>query len=186
MPESTAAGVSPIGRVSFAHVFKAKDWDDGKDPMYEITLIFPPDADLSQLEAFEESAAKGKWPKGKPKGYTSPIHDAGEKAELDGYDDDGSRFIRFASKSRPAIVGPDKSNLGDGEFYSGCFARVSYGEPFAYDNKGNKGVTYGYSLLNIQKTGDGESFSGGSSDAQADFGEVEGADQSPDEDVTVF
>jgi hypothetical protein len=45
----------------------------------------------------------------------------------------------------------------DNTFFSGCYARASL-VAFAYDKMGNKGVSF--ALQNIQKTRDGEPFSG--------------------------
>ena len=61
--------------------------------------------------------------------------------------------------------------LDESEIYSGCYGKVSL-RAFAYDQKGNKGVSFG--LQNVQKVRDGESL-GGRVNPQDEFKPVENA-----------
>lgn len=164
--------LSPFGRVSFPAVFKPvhPNNDQSKDPIYEITLLFPPETDLSGLQAALNQKAKDHFgDKLKKLKLKNPIRDCSEKSDLDGYQE-GWKFVRFWSKQRPQIRDRDMSVIDDPtEFYAGCWARVSYGT-FGYTNSGNSGVSF--SLNNIQKLKDDEPF-GGRTNAEDDFDALE-------------
>ncbi len=164
--------ITPEGRVSFAYVYEKSEMS-GK---YEVTLIFDENTDLAALEQLVEETANERWGKGKwPKNFRHPLRDNSEKEELQGYEQPG-RFCRAWRDTRPNVVGldvdPSTGSLRQltqetEEFYSGCYAKASV-NAFAYDKNGNLGVAFG--LLNVQKTKDGEPFSGGRSNPDEDFG----------------
>jgi len=96
------------------------------------------------------------------------FRDGDEKSDLEGYP--GNIFVTASNKNKPQVIDQRKNHLTSEEaFYAGCYARASV-IAFAYDNKGNKGVSF--SLQNLQKVGDGESFTGRKA-AQDEFDAVE-------------
>lgn len=179
--------MTPEFRVSFAHVFKPQPaMDEGKDPKFGITMLFPEGADLSDLKAAASAAAKAKWGDSIPDNMRSPFRDQGEK-NLEGYVA-GAVFMNATSKQRPGLVDADVQDIIDeADFYSGCYARATV-NAFAYEARNktgavvNRGVAFG--LNNVQKLRDGEPFSGRTK-ASEDFapaggGEAEAATSAND------
>lgn len=161
MAENT---ITPKFRVSYPQVFRAKRNDlNGKDE-YSIVALFPKGADLSALNAQIVAAATEKWGADKskwPKGLRNPIRDQAEKEKEgklpEGYEA-GAMFISLKSQQRPGLVDENRQPIIDeSNFYAGCFARAQV-RAFAYDQKGNKGVSFG--LQNLQKMGEGDPLSG--------------------------
>lgn len=150
--------LTPEFRVSFPAVFTARSAAEGQEAKFSITMLFPKSTDISVLknavlEAIVEKwgADKAKW----PKGLRLPFRDGSEK-DYDGYED--VTFCTASSKMRPGLVDQNRQAIiAPDEFYGGCYARATIAA-FAYDKAGNKGVSWG--LRNIQKTRDGEPFSG--------------------------
>lgn len=173
---------SPVGRVSFPYVFEKNDYND--PPKYELTLLFPPGTDLSELKNAARAAAREKWGDSMPKGLRSPFRDAGEKDGIDGYEP-GWTFIAFRTTRKPGVVDKNVAPIIDPEeFYPGCWARVTC-NPYAYARKGNSGVAFG--LNNVQKMKDDESFQGGTA-AEEDFDPVGDGqyESAPDEYDDIF
>ena len=169
--------ITPKFRVSFPNLFKAQHNKlSGKDE-FTVVALFPKDADLSALKKAAHDACVKKWgPNEKtwPKNIRSPFRDQGEKAKendagkvvLPSGHVAGAIFMNFKSKERPGVVGPDLQPIIDpSEIYAGCYARAAV-TAFAYDQAGNRGVSFG--LNNIQKMGDGDHF-GGRTKAEDDF-----------------
>lgn len=175
--------VTPMFRVSYPNVFKAKKNDlNGKDE-YSLVALFPKDADLSALKKAAQDAIIEKWGPDKtkwPDKLKSPFRDQGEKAKKDdkgamvlpdGHEA-GAIFLTLRSTQRPGLIDQQKQDIIDSSaFYGGCFARASV-SVYAYDQKGNRGV--GFGLQNVQKMKDGPPF-GGRTLAQDDFTPIEGA-----------
>ncbi len=131
---------------------------------YSATLVFPEGTDLSALQAAAMAAGDEKWP-GKfaemvrVGAARSPFR---KDAENKGYAP-GSFFLNVRTEQKPGIVylhaGADKkpapvpAEKVKEDLYPGAFVRAQI-RAFAYDNSGNKGVSF--ALNNIQKLGDGE------------------------------
>jgi hypothetical protein len=154
--------LTPRFRVAFPHVFRPNPFGGG-EPKYRLTMVFPKGTDLSALKAAAKAAAEEKWGANIPKGLRSPFRDGAEKAHVEGFGPDVI-FISASSMQKPGLVdrvaGPDGKPVpieAETDFYGGCFARATL-TAFAYDNSGNKGVSFG--LQNIQKLADGPSFTG--------------------------
>jgi hypothetical protein len=172
--------LTPVFRVAFPKVFKPESFDGG-DEKYSLIAIFDTKnftkkdkkawkALLDSMDKESKNAFK-KPLKKLPSSYRKPLRDAGEKEDLDGFEE-GMMFCTLSSKRRPGIINMDRDkirpeNNNEGDFYAGCYARASV-TIYTYDNKG-KGMSLG--LLNIQKMSDGEALSGGASDAEDDFEE---------------
>jgi hypothetical protein len=162
---------TPVARVSFPKVFKADAYED-QEPKFSCTLLFPKTADLSALRKAVHAASVKKWgadEKKWPKNLRSPFNDGNDKTDLQGYKN--TIYISAKNKHRPQVVDQKLNPITeeDDTFYAGCFARFSL-RAYAYDTKGNKGVSF--SLEAIQKHSDGERFSG-RKDASEVFGEIE-------------
>jgi len=171
--------MTPEFRVSFPHVFRARAAEEGQEPKFSITMLFPKDADLSKLEAAAKDAIKEKWGDKPPKKLRSPFRDQAEKDEYEGYEE-GAIFVNATSKSRPGLVDRDvQAIIDEAEFYAGCYARATI-NAFAYDVKGNRGVAFG--LQNIQKLRDGDPL-GGRARPDQDFDPVDGVDEDGDTDA---
>jgi hypothetical protein len=108
------------------------------------------------------TAAKAKWgdkavPMIKDRMLRMPFRRGEEKSDYEGYGP-GIVFINATTKQRPGVVnGQVQKILDPGEVYAGCYVYAEI-NPFTYDTKGNKGVSFG--LNNIQKCANGESIGG--------------------------
>jgi hypothetical protein len=148
---------TPMFRVSYPYVFKPSDFQGDGNMTYSITMLFDKKRDLSIMRDAVEALIAEKFKDVKRKKIRTPFRDGNEeKEDVDGYKD--TIFIRAWSKTKPVIVDctEERNQIEDDtEFYAGCYARATI-LPFAYDNKGNKGVSFG--LHNIQFLKDGEPF----------------------------
>lgn len=152
---------TPIGRMSYPHVFKkVAQMDPAKPPRYEATLLIPKETDISQLkqavEKVGQEAFGAKW-KGVEKLKNPTIRDGDE---MDNAQTRGHWVIKASTKDRPLVVGPDKRPIDEDTekgVYGGCWARYNV-TPASYDVSGSWGVTF---YLNaVQKAKDGERFGG--------------------------
>jgi len=162
---------TPLFRAAFASVFKTRTYEEGT-PKYEITFLFPKagkdKADLTTMKAAVKTAALNHWGSKEkiPKGLKSPFRD-GDDTEWDGFA--GHTFVRASSLYRPKVINREGVELmTDEEFYAGCWAYATV-NAYAYDTKGNKGVSFG--LQNLLFVRDDEPFSGKSS-AEDDFSDL--------------
>ena len=148
---------TPEFRASFPSVVKPTSFSEAQEKKYEVTALFPVGTDLAPLMALAKQAAVDKWGDKIPTGLRSPFRDGSEKPDLDGYEP-GVTFIKMTTKQRPGLVDAQvQPIIEEGEFYGGCYARATV-TAFAYDQAGNRGVSFG--LQNLQKTRDGDPFSG--------------------------
>lgn len=174
---------TPQFRVAFPAVFAPKKNDlNGKDE-FSLVALFPKDADLSVLKQAAQAACEKKWGEDKtkwPAGLRSPFRDQGErivaatqqgKQAPQGYEA-GAVYLTLRSVQRPGVVDQNVQEIIDqADFYGGCWAIASL-NAYAYDQKGNRGVSFG--LGNVQKTKDDDYF-GNRTKATEDFAPVEGA-----------
>lgn len=163
--------VTPVGRLSYAHVHEPYAFNEGDDARYSCELIFEDGEDLSALKSAVKAAADEFFGKDKPKNLRLPFRDGGER-DQEAYA--GCTFIGARSKDRPGVVvGPNRDEcLDKDEVYSGCYCRLSV-TAYAYDRNGNKGVTF--ALNHVWKVADGEPF-GSSVSAQDEFAGYSGAE----------
>ena len=149
--------VTPEFRAAFVGLFKAtapKDNPNGAKK-FSIRAAFPPDSDLEVMKKAAQEVAVEKWGQGKvPKTVRSPFR---LNEELDnpipGIGDDWTVMTFSANEDRrPGVVDASVQDImDDSECYSGAWFRVQV-RPFAYDQAGNKGVSFG--MENVQKTRD--------------------------------
>lgn len=173
---------TPVFRASYPHLLKPQKNDLNGEMEYQVVALFRKGEDLSKLKAAAEAAVVAKWGADKkkwPDKLKSPFRDQAERAKKDpetgkrvlpqGYEE-GAIFLTLKSKQRPGLVDQNVQDIiDDTVFYAGCWARATV-RAFAYDQKGNTGVSFG--LQNVQKYADGDSLSGRTK-AQDDFAPVE-------------
>lgn len=139
-----------------------------KKAEYSLQALFPAGADLTSLKNAAQAAIVEKWGEDKnkwPKGLRTPFRDQGDKKKEnedgsvylpDGYVE-GAIYLNLKSQNRPGVVDENvQPIMEESVFYAGCWARASV-TAYAYDQAGNRGVSFG--LNNIQKVGDGDALS---------------------------
>lgn len=181
-----AALISPVGEANWVHIWKPQINKENpeQEPKFSITLVFSKKTKIDYLEKALRLAAIAKFG-AKAKSMLAsgklqlPIRDGDEETDEDDKPKyKGKWFIVAKSTQRPGVVDQDREPIEDQfDLYSGCKVRLSL-YPFAYDIKGNKGVTF--MLNNVQKIADGERKSG-RANAEDDFDD--GEDYSSDEDT---
>jgi hypothetical protein len=160
--------VTGIFRVSYAHVFKPEDRDEGEKKVWSVTGIFDPkDPLLAEMREMAKKCGLAKWPK--KKGWILPFRNGVEKDDDNprGYDLEknpeykGKVIVKLSSYGRPIKLVYNKVDEtgqriaieDEAHFYSGCYARA-YVTCFAFDNPKKQGVSFGVS--SIVKIRDGE------------------------------
>lgn len=160
--------ITPPFRASYANIVKPRRTPSG-DMKYQISMIFPKGTDLTAMKTAAKEAAQEKWgPDASkwPKNLRLPFRDGAERQE-EAYKN--AIFVGASADRKPGIVDQNKQEIIDeDEIYSGMWARASV-TAFAYDNSGNKGISFG--LNNVQKLKDGERLDGRRS-AEDDFKDV--------------
>jgi len=168
--------LTPYFRAGFISVFKpSKPQGSAQDPKYSIRALFPPTTNLAEMKKAAETVAKEKWGDKVPKALRSPFR-RNEELEnpVPGIGDDWIVMTFSASADkRPGIVDAKRNDIIDEiEVYSGAWFRAQV-RPFAYDNNGNKGVSFG--LQNVQKVKDDEPLGAGRTPANKAFDAIEDA-----------
>ncbi len=194
--------VTPVFRVSFPHLFEARQMTKTDKPKFGLTAVWRPGdfsaADkkrwkviLGALDAESRARFKTRF-KDLPANYRKGLRDGAEKAELEGFGK-GMVFASLTSQMRPGIVDLNRNAISPEEgnsdrIYPGSYCRATV-NTYSYDNRG-KGVALG--LMNVQLVKDGERLDG-RTDAAEDFeddlddrwldeGEPEVEDEDPDGD----
>lgn len=170
--------LTPTFRAAFISIFKAtkaKDAGDDAKAKFSIRAVFPPDTDISELKRQAQIAAEEKWGAGKvPKTVRSPFR-TNEELEnpIPGVADDAVVMTFSSTEDRkPGIVDANLNDIIDSsEVYSGAWFRAQV-RAYGYDNKGNKGVSFG--LQNVQKIKDDEPLGRGAMPASKAFSAVGG------------
>ena len=173
-------------RLAFPEVFAPKAAAEGGKEKFSVTMLFPKDgskllpgmngngADVMALRKLAFQAIKEKWGEDKAKwpanlktldfaNYLSPTGKDGwpfrdgDTQDWDGFA--GAVFIRASSQYKPGIVDAKvQPILSQDKVFGGLICRAQI-NAYAYDNSGNKGVTFGLNNLQILKD-DGTTFSG--------------------------
>lgn len=169
--------LTPMFRVSYPKVFKAEINKLNGKSEFSLQALFKKGEDLSAMEAeiirvtkekFGDEAKIVKTEKGyglqigtgKASLFRLPFRDQGEKEDENGnmpngYEK-GAKFLTLRSLQQPGLVNQQRQPIIDAsEFYAGCYARAAV-SAYAYDQMGNKGVSFG--LQNLQKMKEGEPF----------------------------
>lgn len=177
-------------QLAYVHLLKPRSANDsGDDAKYSCVIIIPKDrTDTIKAirecinAAYDEGVSKvwnGKAPA--KSACRSPLRD-GDVDRPDDPDFKNCYFINASSKTRPGIIDTKRNDLTDPvneqEVYSGMLAHITF-TMFAYDAKGNKGISCG--LNNVCKCGKG-TYMGGRASAESDFADELGSEF---EDTTV-
>lgn len=168
---------TPEFRASYPSVFTAQKNDLNGKMEYSIVAVFPLSADLTELKAAAQKVVvdkygpdKAKW----PTGMRSPFRQCKERWKNEGgvvkipagYEEGEAVFLTLKSANKPGVVDQNVADIIEPhQFYAGCYARASV-NPYVYDQKGNRGVSFG--LNNVQKLRDGDPL-GGRSAPSSDF-----------------
>lgn len=172
--------VTPKARCSYVQLLAAKAFEGSTEAKYSVTLLFDKEAQSSpEFKRMVKAVADLKtklYPGGAPPNFRSPFRASSEKPNLP----PDCVFINVSTTRKPDCIDEDGQPLFEPErCYSGMFGRASL-SIYAYDQKGNKGISFG--LNNFQKLGDGEPLDGRTS-AASDFGYVSQEDSQVDLDA---
>lgn len=172
--------LTPVGRFSHPHVFKAQAIKPGAPEYYSVELLLPKDeVKKSEIERPLLVAAKAKWgdnPKEWPQ-LKLPFRDGdkphGKKKEVKP-EYKGMWVIKASTKAeygKPSVVDGKRKAIDaeSGLFYPGCFGRI-FVMASAYTNPEKDGVSF--ILDGVQKTRDGNAL-GGKKPIDQMFGVIE-------------
>lgn len=173
--------VGPV-RFSFPKVFKPEAMEEGQDPKYSICLLIPKSdtALVAKIKAAIDSCIEEnkKMFDGVPKGkLKNPLRDADDETNESKVNDPnyekvwkGHYFMNVSTKNKPGVLNAKREPIIEpNDFYAGCYGYATI-NPFAFDQKGNKGIAFG--LNNLLKSKDGERIAGFTS-AEEDFADLE-------------
>ena len=162
-------------RLSYCHIWEPTKNQNGAE-VYS-TMILIPKSDVDTLNAIE-SAVEMAYEEGKDKlkgssskvpalgAIRTPVRD-GDEEYPDKPEMAGMFFINASNKRKPSIVDAENNIIMDTEeIYSGVWCQCSI-EFFAYNAKGNKGITT--SLRAIKKVRDDECLGRSLTDTSHDF-----------------
>ena len=159
-----------IGTLSFVHIFKetVSTNDDG-EKVYETQFLIPKSQreDIKKIHAAIKEVAQAKWGDNY-RSVRSPLRDGDAEKKMLAEDGQtrgekyperlGCFFLNARSKKPIAVLDRDKNVIDEpSEVYGGAKGRLNI-TFYPYITKGNQGV--GAGLNAVQKTGDGEAFSG--------------------------
>ena len=178
-PDFTTVIITPVFRLSYPHVWEPVFNQLAKREEYSIQMLFDKKekAGLNAMAALvgELIAWKG-WGKEARK----PFIDGDTKKDSAGvlYSEKnpcnkGMIILRSWSKQAPGVLDPTGKHpiTQHDEIYGGCYCKAQL-NAYAYEQAGNKGVSFG--LLHLQKVKDGEPF-GNRTRAEDAFAPVENA-----------
>lgn len=162
------------GRMAFPYIFEPRRNDDTGVEKFELTLLIKPEHACVKTYAAECLKLATEKFGGEQKAHAvlqaRPIFKRGDERDNppDGYA--GNYYLTLRSKTMPDFYSSDRKRLTLAQakelFYAGCMVNV-LSSPWAYDAKGNRGVSH--ELLSIQFAGHGDAFSGRPSTSADDF-----------------
>lgn len=145
-------------RVAYPHLFEPYAYQNGPNKKYEITLMIPK-SDTKTMEDIKKglAAAKAKkWPASAVKDIQSPVKD-GDEMSTDAFKDHwiirAKATPRDGGAGRPGVVLPNLQPAGPDDIVSGDFCNVDI-NPYAYDQSGNKGLSFGLNNVQLAMKGD--------------------------------
>jgi hypothetical protein len=184
--------LTPKARLRYSDLFKARAQEAGQAEKFSLVLLFSPEAQATPeyaalraeaqrvaIEKFGDALKDPTW----ASKFRSPFRKAEEKVKLIegkmtrvlGFEDGWT----FASASSPKEHAPGvvqhtaagtQRVIDENDIYNGCWVLATL-TPFAYDTKGNYGVSLG--LNNVMKVADDTPFpSGGKGNPEDDFAGV--------------
>jgi hypothetical protein len=172
--------LTPEFRIHYPKVFEADSFNGGA-MKWSFVMMFPKEneAELAEMKQLMAKAIEKKWSGGKPSGLRNPLRDGDE----DRADKDEFGGMLFANaqeyttkrdgsmKNRPPVLVADAQGnvvemVDPSDMYAGCWCRAKISAS-AYDNMGNKGISFYYQSL--FKVRDDEVISTGGFDAKSDY-----------------
>lgn len=177
--DKTGTYMTPAGRMVYASLFQPttmKGETDRSKAKYQITLLLPADADIRALEEAADRVRNDKWTPSAQRltKIRSPFLKTADSPRLAEYADDFPVMIRLNSKTRPGVKTKGMQDVSEAdepdEIYNGRWCRLTL-SPFAYDQAGNKGVSFG--LGNVQLLDHDDRIVGGAVKAEAEFEAVD-------------
>ena len=173
--------ITPDAVLSWPDLFVAKAQNEGEKPKFSATLVFLPGTDLKDMKVAALDALMETFKLTKKEALAGvadgslkwPFLDDAAKIEKKGYPE-GSTAVNVKTYKRPGIVSifPDPNTgkpmpINDPEEASyGAVVMVSV-NPFAFDKKGNKGVSFW--MNNLQVRGRSDVLGGGGKAAADEF-----------------
>ena len=149
---------TPVFRLCFPQLFTPKKFEESGKELYSCMAVFPKSTDLSALKQIAEAAFKKRFPNG-ARASRNPFRDGNEMVDEWGDLFKDTVFIRLSSQYKPVVVDGNRIAITNQSLvYSGCYARAAV-HAYAYDVKGNRGVSFGFDAIQI--TRDGDPLSGG-------------------------
>jgi hypothetical protein len=180
--------LTPIGVLSFPVLFTPRPPAPNAEPRFQINLLFDKKAQASTAYAdLKRGVLKvidDKWGQGKSqdKAFIGklrlPFRPTAEK-DYKGYDIEGGIFIMAWSKNKPGVVDAQRTEIVvPGDIWPGQLVRATV-SPFAYQNTGNLGVSFGLNNVQVCRT-DGERLDGRKA-ATEDFPDYEDENATDDQ-----
>ena len=164
------------GKVRFSY-FSAltarKNEMNGKEEFSTQVLVPKSDTEtVNQLKAAAKAALTAKFGDKIPKNVRNPLRDGDTETKSDGSplgpEYAGPYCFNTKSTTKPGAVDAHGHDIiGSQDIVSGDYGRVSL-NAYAYDQAGNKGVSFG--LNNIMLLAKGDSLGGAKPSAASDFG----------------
>lgn len=156
--------ITPVFRVSYPHIWTPQRNETDTKDVYSVTMVFEPDADLTEMKALAMAIRTqkfGKEGKFKKAFKDVAINDTDENEEYR-----GKTVVSARSHDRPVSVVKVNKSVPKGspgwltpvtdrnEFYAGCYARASvtcydYNHP-----QGGRGVSFGLQSLIFVRHGE--------------------------------
>ncbi len=147
-------------RLSYAHLFKAKAFEEGKDAKFSVTAMIPKDThakEIAKLREIFDARQKAKFKKRLPSDRLC-LRD-GDESGKEEYA--GMWTLSLSESTRPTLLDKDgKTALAqeDDKLYSGCYANILFR---LWDQDHQKyGKRVNGNLLAVQFMRHGEKFSG--------------------------
>jgi len=174
--KDTKIVIGPL-RLSYPKLFVPEANDKGVLKYSAAFLV--PKSDTKTIAAINAAveAAKvvgltTKWNNKIPPNLKMPLRDG--DVEKDAPEYAGHMFFNANSNNKPIVLDRAKNKLDEDKFgeiiYAGCYVYASF-NAFAFDEKGNRGLSLG--LQGVMKWKDGERLAGGGSVADFDGIEAE-------------
>lgn len=143
---------TPIGVMSYPHLFEPSAFQQGMEPRFSLVLVFTEaDKNTPEYMALAEAVkqcARDKWGDRLPSNLRWPFRKNSEKEAEPFISHPSGFFIAPWSKQRPGLVDQNRNEiLVPDDVWAGMRARATV-RPFAYSNSGNNGVSLG--LQNVQ------------------------------------
>ena len=174
-------------RLSFPQIWRPKKFSENREPTFQASFLLDPSnsdhaASIKEIKVAAKKIlieAFGEVPSGFKRCFgLADKHP--KKKEYDGYK--GMFFLATGNSTRPTLVDRKRQDLeeSDGVLYAGCFVNTNV-TLWTFDHpEGGRGIAA--NLRIIQFYSDGEAFGNASAKADEELEDVEGGDDTADDD----